>query len=52
MPKLYFMDTRIRNIIVGDLNSLEGRRDSGSLVENFIFLMLLTMKGPLDEIYY
>jgi predicted AAA+ superfamily ATPase len=52
MPKLYFMDTGIRNIIVGDLNSLEGRRDSGSLVENSVFLMLLTGKGPLDEIYY
>ncbi len=52
MPKLYFMDTGIRNIITGDLNSLEGRRDSGSLVENSVFLMLLTMKAPLDEIYY
>jgi predicted AAA+ superfamily ATPase len=52
MPKLYFMDTGIRNIIVGDLNSLEGRRDSGSLVENSVFLMLLTGKGPLEEIYY
>jgi len=52
MPKLYFMDTGIRNIITGDLNSLEGRRDSGSLVENSVFLMLLTGKGPLDEIYY
>lgn len=52
MPKLYFMDTGIRNIIVGDLNSLEGRRDSGNLVENSVFLMLLTGKDPLDEIYY
>ena len=52
MSKLYFMDTGIRNIIVGDLNSLEGRRDSGSLVENSVFLMLLTMKAPLEEIYY
>jgi len=42
----------IRNIITSDLNSLEGRRDSGSLVENSVFLMLLTGKGPLDEIYY
>ncbi len=46
------MDTGIRNIIVDDLNSLEGRRDSGSLVENTVFLMLLTGKGLLDEIYY
>ncbi|MCK4241423.1 MAG: ATP-binding protein, partial [Candidatus Atribacteria bacterium] len=52
MPKLYFMDTGIRNIIVGDLNSLGERRDSGSLVENSVFLMLLASKGPLDEIYY
>jgi len=52
MPKLYFMDTGIRNIITGDLNALDGRRDSGNLVENSVFLMLLTGKGPLDEIYY
>jgi len=52
MPKLYFMDTGIRNIIVGDLNSLGERRDSGSLVENSVFLMLLASKDPLDEIYY
>ncbi|MCK4309274.1 MAG: DUF4143 domain-containing protein, partial [Candidatus Atribacteria bacterium] len=52
MPKLYFMDTGIRNIIVGDLNSLGERRDSGSLVENSAYLMLLASKGPLDEIYY
>ena len=52
MPKLYFMDTGIRNIITGDLNPLDGRRDSGSLVENSVFLMLLTSKAPLEEIYY
>ena len=46
------MDTGIRNIITGDLNPLYGRRDSGSLVENSVFLMLLTMKAPLEEIYY
>ncbi|MBA7559905.1 hypothetical protein ES708_01523 [subsurface metagenome] len=52
MPKLYFMDTGVRNIIVNDLNPLEGRRDSSSLVENSVFLMFLTMNALLEEIYY
>lgn len=52
MPKLYFMDTGIRNIITGDLNALDGRRDSGSLVENSVFSMLLGKQTLLQEINY
>ncbi|MEA1965591.1 MAG: ATP-binding protein [Candidatus Aerophobetes bacterium] len=52
MPKLYFTDTGIRNIVMGDLNPLEARSDSGDLVENSVFSMLLMSKGLLDEIYY
>ena len=52
MPKLYFTDTGIRNVVMGDLNALGARGDSGQLVENCVFLMLLMGKEPLDEIYY
>jgi len=34
--KIYFYDTGIRNMIIGDLRPLESRLDKGSLWENFI----------------
>jgi len=52
MPKLYFIDTGIRNVVMGDVNPLEARGDSGQLVENSVFSMLLMGKELLDEIYY
>jgi len=52
MPKLYFTDTGIRNVVMGDLNPLEARSGSGELVENSVFSMLLMGKDLLDEIYY
>ena len=40
--KIYFIDTGIRNAVLGDISaSLEGRNDKGLLFENFIFLELL-----------
>ena len=41
MPKLYFTDGGIRNVVMGDLNPLGARGDSGELVENSVFSMLL-----------
>lgn len=52
MPKLYFTDTGIRNVIMGDMNSLGERSDSGHLVEDSVFSMLLKDKNLSDEIYY
>lgn len=36
-PKIYFLDTGIRNAILGDYSSIFDRSDRGSLLENFIF---------------
>ncbi|MCK4575465.1 DUF4143 domain-containing protein, partial [candidate division WOR-3 bacterium] len=52
MPKVYFMDTGIRNLIMGDLNDLDSRGDAGSLVENSVFLMIVDNVDLLDEILY
>lgn len=34
--KIYFYDTGVRNMIIGDLNTLEVRQDKGNLWENFL----------------
>lgn len=39
-PKLYFIDSGLRNLIVENFNELSLRRDKGSLVENAVFLQL------------
>lgn len=36
-PKLYFMDTGIRNFLINNFNELSLRNDKGVLFENFIF---------------
>ncbi len=36
MPKVYFWDLGIRNVLIGSLDSIEVRSDLGSLFENFI----------------
>lgn len=36
-PKLYFIDSGLRNSLLGNFAPLEGRVDKGSLVENFVF---------------
>jgi len=43
-PKVYFIDTGFKNLILSDFRKIEQRRDAGSLVENYIF-MALKRKG-------
>jgi len=40
VPKVYFFDSGLRNYIIDNFNSLEGRTDRGALIENFVFLSL------------
>jgi len=39
-PKLYFIDTGLRNYIIKNFNLLKERTDSGNLAENFVFSQL------------
>ena len=36
-PKLYFIDTGIRNVVFDQFQELDNRLDSGQLIENFVF---------------
>jgi hypothetical protein len=40
-PRVYFLDTGLRNHIVGDFNSVEERSDSGFFLENAVFQQII-----------
>jgi len=44
-PKVYFMDSGLRNYIVNNFNDLLIRVDSGKLVENFVFFHFQDMQN-------
>jgi hypothetical protein len=53
--KIYFYDTGVRNMIIGDLNPLEVRQDKGNLWENFLIAERLkynSYKGSLAKGYF
>jgi predicted AAA+ superfamily ATPase len=52
MPKSYFLDLGIRNILINNLNSLDMRTDKGELFENMVFLNLLHKQDVLTKIQY
>lgn len=51
-PKVYFVDTGIRNVLLPNFNGLESRVDRGSLFENFVYLNLFHTADPFTEIRY
>ncbi len=40
-PKVYFLDTGLRNAVLRDFNPLDSRQDRGVLYENFVFSEIL-----------
>lgn len=53
--KIYFYDTGVRNMIIGNLNSLETRQDKGNLWENFLIserLKYRAYSGSLAKAYF
>jgi len=52
MPKVYFVDTGIRNAIINNFNPLELHTDRGELFENFIYQQLYYQKSYLSEIHF
>jgi hypothetical protein len=53
--KIYFYDTGVRNMIIGDLNPLEVRQDKGNLWENFLIADRLknnVYKSSLAKSYF
>ena len=52
MPKLYFEDLGIRNMIVNDFRKLDLRNNLGAIAENFIFNELNKKLAVTDELYF
>jgi predicted AAA+ superfamily ATPase len=53
--KIYFYDTGVRNMIIGDLNPMEIRQDKGSLWENFLIaerMKFMEYSGSLIKPYF
>jgi len=52
MPKVYFMDTGLRNMVIRNFAQLEDRADSGTLAENGVFSNLFKNLAPLEELHF
>lgn len=51
MPKVYFIDTGIRNVVVKQFGSLKTRADLGQIVENFVFSELIKFLD-MDRLWF
>jgi len=52
MPKLYFEDLGIRNMIVNDFRKTNLKNDIGAIAENFVFNELNKKLAIEDELYF
>lgn len=52
MPKLFFLDTGMRNFAVRNFTELSFRPDRGSLFENAIFGELYKNLGVIDQLFF
>lgn len=52
MKKIFFTDLGLRNVIIGNFQSLELRSDTGALFENLIFLEIIKKIPPYSKIFY
>lgn len=50
MPEIFFFDLGVRNAILNNYLSIDGRKDKGDLFENFIFLELAS--NAENKIYF
>lgn len=52
MPKLYFEDLGVRNMVVNDFRKMDLRNDLGNLAENFVFTEINKNLEADDELYF
>lgn len=52
MPKVFFLDTGLRNFAVKNFTQLNFRPDRGSLFENAIFAELYKNLGIIDQLFF
>lgn len=53
-PKVFFLDSGLRNILLGDFRAPDSRPDKGALYENFVFSCLegRVYQGDIEEVRY
>lgn len=51
-PKIYFLDTGLRNTVMNNLSSFESRGDRGNLAENFVLRELISNFGEWKLNYW
>lgn len=51
-PKVYFLDTGFRNLIMENFSQLEMRSDKGALIENFVCAHLLLAQGAFSPLNF
>jgi len=51
-PKVYFVDTGFRNLILSDFRKFDQREDFGSLVENYVFMNLKRRSNEFQNISF
>jgi len=51
MPKVYFSDNGLRNVLVNNFNKLSDREDKGQLLENYVFNRLRKLYDA-DNLHY
>ncbi|MFQ5455185.1 MAG: ATP-binding protein [Nitrospirota bacterium] len=52
MPKIFFMDTGLRNFAVRNFTEINFRPDRGGLFENAIFVELYKNLGIIDQLFF
>lgn len=52
LPKVYMIDTGIRNMLLNDFGDLQVRMDRGELIENVFYMNLLRGKSVTTEVKY
>lgn len=52
MPKVYFIDTGIRNSLINDFSDLHSRYDKGELFENYVLNQIRSRCKDLSEIKF
>jgi predicted AAA+ superfamily ATPase len=51
MPKVYFTDNGLRNVLVNNFNKLNDREDKGQLLENYVYNRLIKLYDA-DSLHY
>lgn len=51
MPKVYFSDNGLRNVLVNNFNKISDREDKGQLIENYVFNRLRKLYDA-DNLHY